>query len=362
MREFWSQRLRDAQPYVPGEQPRERKFIKLNTNECPYPPSPKALEAIVRAADDGLRLYPDPECLALRQAIARREGVRPEQVFCSNGSDEVLAFAFQAFFDPDREIVFPRVTYSFYPVYTKYFGLRCRQEPMHPDFTIPVERMMGNHGGVVLCNPNAPTGMAVGLDEVERLLRGNPDVVVLVDEAYVDFGADSAVGLIDRYPNLLVVRTTSKSRALAGLRVGWAMGNENLIAALRLVRDSINSYTVDRLAQAGAQAAIEDEGYFQDIRQRVMDARDWTAKAFKELGFTVLDSSANFLFVSHPGYGGKQLLDGLRQRGILVRWWPDEPIQDWLRVTIGTGEEMERLIQAVTEILGDAAPARGQGI
>lgn len=351
MKEFWSGRIRDAVPYVPGEQPREGKFIKLNTNECPYPPSPRVVEAIRQAAGDELRLYPDPECLALRRAIAKREGLKPEQVFCSNGSDEVLAFAFQAFFDPEREIVFPRITYSFYPVYTDYFGLRCRRVPMNPDFSDPVDELCGSNGGVVLCNPNAPTGIAVGLDVVEKLLRANPDVVVIVDEAYVDFGARSAVPLIDTYPNLLVVQTASKSRALAGLRVGWAMGQENLISGLRCVRDSINSYTVDRAAQAGARAAIEDEDYFQSIRRRVMDTRERTAKVLKQMGFIVLPSQANFLFLSHPNHGGKELLDALRERGILVRWWSDPPIENWLRVTIGTDEEMEEFARGMREIV-----------
>lgn len=351
MKEFWSGRIRDAVPYVPGEQPREGKFIKLNTNECPYPPSPGVVEAIRQAAGDELRLYPDPECLALRRAIAKREGLKPEQVFCSNGSDEVLAFAFQAFFDPEREIVFPRITYSFYPVYTDYFGLRCRRVPMNPDFSDPVDELCGSNGGVVLCNPNAPTGIAVGLDVVEKLLRANPDVVVIVDEAYVDFGARSAVPLIDKYPNLLVVQTASKSRALAGLRVGWAMGQENLISGLRCVRDSINSYTVDRAAQAGARAAIEDEDYFQSIRRRVMDTRERTAKVLKKMGFIVLPSQANFLFLSHPNHGGKELLDALRERGILVRWWSDPPIENWLRVTIGTDEEMAEFARGMREIV-----------
>ena len=351
MKKFWSARIRDAVPYTPGEQPRDRTFVKLNTNECPYPPSPKALEAIRQAAGDALRLYPDPECLALRQAIAGREGLKIEQVFCSNGSDEVLAFAFQAFFDPEREVVFPRITYSFYPVYTSYFGLNCRRVPMEPDFSDPVDELCGNNGGVVLCNPNAPTGIDVGLDVVEKLLRANPDVVVIVDEAYVDFGAQSAVPLIGKYPNLLVVQTASKSRALAGLRVGWAMGHEDLIAGLRCVRDSINSYTVDRLAQAGLKAAIEDEAYFQSIRRRVMDTRTWAARALEDLGFTVLPSQANFLFVSKPGRDGRELLSGLRERGVLVRWWDDAPIRDWLRVSIGTDEEMKTLIDALKELI-----------
>ena len=348
---FWSERIKCAVPYVPGEQPRDRKFIKLNTNENPYPPSPRALEAARAAACGDLRLYPDPECLALRGAIARREGLNVENVFCGNGSDEILAFAFQAFFDPEREVVFPKITYSFYPVYTDFFGLKRREVPMNPDFSDPIDLLCGKNGGVVLANPNAPTGIAVGLDTVEKLLCANPDVVVIVDEAYVDFGADSAVGLIDRYDNLLVVQTTSKSRALAGLRVGWAMGNENLIAAMGCVRDSINSYTVDRLAQAGAAAAIEDEEYFQFIRRRVIDTRTRTGKLLKGKGFTVLPSQANFVFASHPKRTGRELLDGLRGKGILVRWWDKPEIRDWLRISIGTDEEMAALVKALDELI-----------
>lgn len=351
MKEFWSKRIRDAVPYTPGEQPKDRKFIKLNTNECPYPPSPKVIEAIRGAANESLRLYPDPECLELRKAIAHREGLKPEQVFCSNGSDEVLAFAFQAFFDPEREIVFPRITYSFYPVYTNYFGLKCREVPMNPDFSDPVELLCGNNGGVVLANPNAPTGIAVGLDVVEKLLKANPEAVVIVDEAYVDFGAESAVPLIERYPNLLVVQTASKSRSLAGLRVGWAMGDRNLIDGLCCVRDSINSYTVDRVAMAGAIAAVEDEEYFQQSRAKVMATRSWTEATLKEIGFTVLPSQANFVFASLPGRRGKELLDGLREKGVLVRWWSNPLIEDWLRISIGTDEEMRTLVQALKELI-----------
>ena len=350
MNRYWSKRIQDIVPYTPGEQPKDQRFIKLNTNECPYPPSPKAVEAIREAAGDSLRLYPDPECVDLRAAIARREGLDISQVFCGNGSDEILAFAFQAFFDPEREVVFPRITYSFYPVYTDFFGLERREVPMEPDFSSPIDLLCGNNGGVVLANPNAPTGLAVGLDTVEKLLAANPDVVVIVDEAYVDFGADSAAGLIGRYPNLLVVQTTSKSRALAGLRVGWAMGDAGLIDGLRCVRDSINSYTVDRLAQAGAAAAIRDEDYFQSIRRRVMDTREWTERTLKEKGFTVLPSQANFLFVSHPDRTGKELLDGLRRRGVLVRWWPIPEIENWLRISIGTQEEMAALSAALEEL------------
>ena len=267
-----------------------------------------------------------------------------------NGSDEVLAFAFQAFFDPGREIVFPRVSYSFYPVYARYFGLRYRQVPMKDDLSVDLDAMMGDNGGVVIPNPNAPTGMALPLERIEALLRANPEAVVIVDEAYVDFGADSAVPLIRDYPNLLVVQTASKSRALAGLRVGWALGSSNLIDGLRCVRDCINSYTVDRVAAAGLKGAMEDEGYFQSVRGRVMATRDRTAQKLAELGFSVLPSRANFLFVSRPGVSGEALQAGLRERGILVRRWDDPLIADWLRITVGTDGDMDALLAALAEL------------
>ena len=350
MKEFWSKRIRDAVPYVPGEQPRDRKFIKLNTNENPYPPSPKAIHAMQEALNGDLRLYPDPECTELRAAAARCWSVKPEQVFCGNGSDEILAFCFQAFFDPDREVVFPKITYSFYPVYTDYFGLNRREVPMNPDFSDPVELLCGNNGGVVLANPNAPTGIAVGLDVVEKLLQANPDVVVIVDEAYVDFGAQSAVELIDRYPNLIVVETLSKSRSLAGLRVGFAIGQENLINALRCVRDSINSYTVDRVAQAGAAAALLDGAYFDETRKKVMDTRAWTAAELEKLGFTVCPSQTNFLFARHPDKPGKDIFTRLRQEGVLVRRWDIPEIADWLRISIGTDVEMQELVRVLRQM------------
>lgn len=350
MKEFWSARIRDAVPYIPGEQPRDRKFIKLNTNENPYPPSPKAVKAMQSAVNADLRLYPDPECTALRAAAAECWGVKPEQVFCGNGSDEILAFCFQAFFDPEKEVVFPKITYSFYPVYTDYFGLSRREVPMNPDFSDPVELLCGNNGGVVLANPNAPTGIAVGLDVVEKLLTANPDVVVIVDEAYVDFGAQSAVELIDRYPNLVVVQTLSKSRSLAGLRVGFAIAQENLINALRCVRDSINSYTVDRVAQAGAAAALADQEYFDQTRQKVMDTRAWTDAELKKLGFITCPSQTNFIFTRHPEKAGKDVFARLRQEGILVRRWDIPEIKEWLRISIGTDEEMQAMINVLKDI------------
>lgn len=350
MKEFWSRRIRDAVPYIPGEQPRDRKFIKLNTNENPYPPSPQAINAMKEALNGDLRLYPDPECTGLRAAAAQCWSVKPEQVFCGNGSDEILAFCFQAFFDPDKEIVFPKITYSFYPVYSDYFGLNRREVPMNPDFSDPVELLCGNNGGVVLANPNAPTGIAVELDVVEKLLQANPDVVVIVDEAYVDFGAQSAVGLIDRYPNLIVVETLSKSRSLAGLRVGFAIGQENLINALRCVRDSINSYTVDRVAQAGAAAALMDRTYFDETRKKVMDTRAWTMAELEKLGYVVCPSQTNFLFVRHPEKPGKEIFAYLRREGILVRRWDISEIMDWLRISVGTDEEMQEMVRVLSRM------------
>lgn len=355
MNKFWSERIRNVVPYTPGEQPKERDFIKLNTNENPYPPSSGTLAAIKRAACEGLRLYPDPECTELRKTLADYYGLRTEEIFVGNGSDEVLAFCFQAFFTPDNPIVFPDVTYSFYPVYARLFGQAYREIPLDENFGLPVERFLGGNGGVVLANPNAPTGRAVSLQTIRELVEANPDVVVLVDEAYVDFGAQSAVELIRSYPNLVVVRTLSKSRSLAGLRVGWAMGQAELIAALDCVKNSFNSYTLDRLAQAGATAAMRDKDYFRAVVAKVMNTRDAAAFRLKALGFQVYDSAANFLFISHEKVPAKILLDGLRERGILVRWWDKPRISNCLRVTVGTDEEMAAFCTAVEELVRENA-------
>ena len=350
MKEFWSQRIRDMEPYTPGEQPKGTGWIKLNTNENPYPPSPRALEAIRAAACGDLRLYPDPESSALREALGALWGLSPRQVFVGNGSDEVLALCFQAFFDPERAILFPDVTYSFYPVFAGLYGLTYREVPLRADFSVPVEEFLQPNGGVVLANPNAPTGRALPLADIEALLRGNPDSVVLVDEAYVDFGARSAAELTGRYPNLVVVQTMSKSRALAGLRVGFALANENLIAALDCVKNSFNSYPVDRLAQAGALGALEDPAYFRQITEQIRDTREEFARRFREMGFEGCESCANFLFLTHKRVAAKDLLDGLRARGILVRWWDKPRIRNYLRITVGTRAEMEALAAALAEL------------
>ena len=351
MKKHWSQRIRDMIPYVPGEQPRDRQFIKLNTNENPYPPSPKALEALRAAAGDSLRLYPDPECTELRAAIAAAHGLSPEQVFPGNGSDEVLAFCFQAFFDPDRPVRFADITYTFYAVYASYFGLTPELVPLAEDFTLPVADFLApGCGGVVLANPNAPTGLAVELADIRRILEAHRDQVVLVDEAYIDFGGASADVLVPEYDNLVVVRTLSKGHALAGLRVGYALAQPDLIAALKCVRDSINSYTVDRAAQAAAAASLRDAAYFQERTAQVVRTRQRTALALRDMGFAVTDSQANFLFVRHPQVPAKTLLDGLRERGILVRWFDRPRIRDYLRITVGTDGEMDALTAALKKL------------
>ena len=351
MKEFWSSRIRDLVPYTPGEQPKDRKFIKLNTNENPYPPSGQALEAIRRATGEELRLYPDPECTALRETLAAYHGLQPGEIFVGNGSDEVLAMCFQAFFEPERPVVFADITYSFYPVYAHFFGQAFREIPLDDHFNLPVERYVGGNGGVILANPNAPTGREVPLKDIKTILEGNPESVVVVDEAYVDFGARSAVDLIHSYPNLVVVRTLSKSRSLAGLRVGYAMGNANLMAALNCVKNSINSYTLDRLALVGAEAAVRDTAYWQATLFKVMHTRAWAETALRRLGFSVCDSAANFLFVPHPEVPARQLLAGLREKGILVRWWDRPRIDNYLRISIGTDEDMQALCQALQELL-----------
>ncbi|MCD8381444.1 MAG: histidinol-phosphate transaminase [Clostridiales bacterium] len=352
MKEFWSDRIQNITPYTPGEQPRDRKLIKLNTNENPYPPSPRALEAIRQGTGESLRLYPDPAGTELVQALAEIYGLETDQIFVGNGSDEVLSFAFQAFFDRGSEIVFPDITYSFYPVYANLFGIRCRTVPLREDFTLPVELFLGGNDGIVIANPNAPTGMETGTDGIRRILEGNPEQVVIVDEAYVDFGGESVVPLIRDYPNLLVVQTASKSRSLAGLRVGFAFGQPDLIAGLNCVKNSVNSYTLDRLAIAGATASVRDVDYFDARRRWVMETRERTAKRLKALGFTVLPSKANFIFVSHPAVSGRELFSGLRREGILVRWFDQPRISDFLRITIGTDEEMDALGTALARLTG----------
>lgn len=350
MKEFWSSRIRNLVPYTPGEQPKDRKFIKLNTNENPYPPSPKVLDAVRNGADQSLKLYPDPECTALRSALSKAYGVKESQIFVGNGSDEVLAFAFQAFYGVGDTIAFPDITYSFYPVYAEMFGINCKIVPLNEDFSMPVNGLIGGNNGVVITNPNAPTGMELDQAELRRILEGNPDVVVIVDEAYVDFGGTSALPLLEEYPNLLVVQTMSKSRSLAGMRVGYAFGSENLIQAINCVKNSINSYTLDRLAIAAGTAAVEDKEYFNRTRSMVAATRDRISAQLKELGFLVLPSKSNFVFISHRRVPARELFAGLRREGILVRYFDQERIDNFLRVTIGTDEEMDTFVDVIKQL------------
>ncbi|WP_371323227.1 histidinol-phosphate transaminase [Dechloromonas sp. ZY10] len=359
MSRFWSQVVRDLTPYVPGEQPKIANLIKLNTNENPYPPSPKALAAIqAELGDDAarLRLYPDPNADLLKQAVARRYEVTPAQVFVGNGSDEVLAHAFQALLKHDAPILFPDITYSFYPVYCGLYGVDYRCVPLADDFTLrpadyaPVHGQ--RHGGIIFPNPNAPTGRLLALDAIAEIAAANPDSVVIVDEAYVDFGGETAIPLTARFDNLLVIHTLSKSRSLAGLRVGYAVGHPALIEALERVKNSFNSYPLDRLAIVGAVAAIEDEAWFADCCRKVIASRDVLNEQLAGLGFEVLPSGANFVFARHPQRDAGELAKALRERNIIVRHFKLPRIDQFLRITVGTDSECAALVTALRAILG----------
>ncbi|MBC8015803.1 MAG: histidinol-phosphate transaminase [Sporomusaceae bacterium] len=351
MSKYWSDVVQNLDPYVPGEQPKDKTYIKLNTNENPYPPSPKVLAAIKQAANENLRLYPTPTCDELRTTIAHYHGLKAEQVFVGNGSDELLAFSFLAFFNPGSAILFPDITYSFYPVYCALFHIDYTLVPLEEDFSIPAEKFLEKNGGIIFPNPNAPTGKSIDLKSIAEIAEHNADQVVIIDEAYIDFGGESAVKLIEGYPNLLIIQTLSKSRSLAGLRVGFAMGHKDLIEALDRVKNSINSYTLDRLALAGALESFKDEQYFQDARQKVIVTREKTALRLELMGFRMVPSKANFIFVSHPSISAEHLYQQLREKGILVRYFKKARIDNYLRISIGTEEEMESLLQGLTEIL-----------
>lgn len=355
MSRFWSPVVGTLSPYVPGEQPKLQNLIKLNTNEHPYGPSPKVLDAIRAACDDTLKLYPDPSSDRLRQTIASTMGVQPGQVFVGNGSDEVLAHVFLALLKHERPLRFPDITYSFYPVYCGLYGIEYETVPLTADFRINVEdylpRAGAQAGAIIFPNPNAPTGRALSLAEVERIVAGNPDAVVVVDEAYVDFGGESAVGLVARYDNLLVVQTLSKSRSLAGLRIGFAVGSAELIDGLDRVKNSFNSYPIDRLASAGAVAALEDTEYFEKTRQAVIKTRSRMTAGLASLGFEVLPSAANFVFARHPSKDASGLAAALRERSIIVRHFRHARIDQFLRITVGTDEQVDLLLKGLAEVL-----------
>ena len=351
---FWSDLVSDLSPYVPGEQPRVADLVKLNTNESPFGPSPKAIAAVRDAAGDSLRLYPDPRSTSLCEALAAYHGVSPEQVFVGNGSDEVLAHAFAALLKQAAPLRFPDVTYSFYPVYCRLLGIDHETVPLDAEMGVRVDDYLARSGPVIIANPNAPTGVTLPLSEIERLVAARSEAAVVIDEAYVDFGAETAIPLIGDHPNLLVVRTLSKSRALAGLRVGYAIGDAGLIEALTRVKDSFNSYPLGRPAQAGAVASIEDEAYFQQTRAAIMRNRASLTEALTRLGFEVLPSSANFVFARHHAHSGQALAAALRARAVLVRHFNAARISDFLRITVGSEAELDRLTGALAEILASA--------
>jgi histidinol-phosphate aminotransferase len=347
MSKFWSPFVKDLVPYVPGEQPKLSKLVKLNTNENPYGPSPKAIAAMQAELNDNLRLYPDPNGERLKQAVADYYGVQTSQVFVGNGSDEVLAHAFHGLFQHGKPLLFPDVTYSFYPVYCGLYGIEFEALPLDDAFQIRVEDYARPNAGIIFPNPNAPTGCLLALDAIERLLQANPDSVVLVDEAYIDFGGQTAIALVDRYPNLLVTQTLSKSRSLAGLRVGIAVGHPDLIEALERIKNSFNSYPLDRMAIAGAAAAFEDRAYFEQTCQQVIASREAVVAGLQGLGFEVLPSAANFVFARHPDKDAATLAAGLREQGVIVRHFKQQRIAQFLRISIGAPEQNQALLDAL---------------
>ena len=347
MSRFWSPFVKDLVPYVPGEQPKLARLVKLNTNENPYGPSPKALEAMRGELNDNLRLYPDPNGDRLKQAVAEYYGVTPAQVFVGNGSDEVLAHIFHGLFQHDAPLLFPDISYSFYPVYCGLYGIAFEQVALDEQFQIRIEDYKKPNAGIIFPNPNAPTGCLLPLEAIERLLQASPDSVVLVDEAYVDFGGETAISLVNRYPNLLVAQTLSKSRSLAGLRVGFAVGHEDLIEALERVKNSFNSYPLDRLALAGAVASFEDQAYFEQTCNAVIHSREKLVAELRTLGFDVLPSAANFIFARHPQRDGAELAAALREEGVIVRHFKQQRINQFLRISIGTQEQNQALVDAL---------------
>lgn len=343
--------IRKVQPYVPGEQP-QRPVIKLNTNENPYPPAPGVKEALRRMDTDRQRLYPDPDCRELVRHLADWYQVGEDQVFVGVGSDDVLSMCFLTFFNSEKPIFFPDITYSFYKVWAELYRIPYECQPLDQEYRIRPEDYYGENGGVIFPNPNAPTGIFTELDTVRDILDHNRDVIVIVDEAYIDFGGESALGLLKDYDNLIVVQTFSKARSMAGMRIGYAIASPELIRYLLDAKFSFNSYTMNQASIVCGAAALEDRDYFERNLKKIVDTREWAKEEFARLGFRYLDSEANFLFVTHPGYSGKELFQALKEAGIYVRFWGGERIEDYLRVTIGTREEMNVLFEFLRKYIG----------
>lgn len=347
----WEKNVRRVVPYTPGEQPKRKDIIKLNTNECPYPPSPRVKEALIQASAEDLRLYPDSLAADLTEALAAYYHVDREQVFVGVGSDDVLALSFLTFFNSDKPILFPDITYSFYDVWADLYRIPYRCPALDKDFRLKKEDYLTENGGIVFPNPNAPTGLMEDPADVEEIIAGNPDSVVIVDEAYVDFGAQSVLPLVEKYDNLLVVQTFSKSRAMAGMRIGFAIGQKKLIKALSDVKFSFNSYTMNRLTLACGKACVEDDAYFKEITAKIISTREETKEQLKRLGFSFQDSRANFIFATHESVPAAELFEALRQEGIFVRYFKKPRIDNYLRITVGTDEEMKRLIAFLEKYL-----------
>ena len=350
MSRFFSQKYSSLIPYTPGEQPKNMEYIKLNTNESPYKPSPKVYEAAKKEAEK-LHLYSDPQSSVITEKIANRYGVKKEQVLVTNGSDEVLNFAFMAYGDSEREMLFPDITYGFYTVFADLNGVKYKEVPLTSDFSVDINDYIGKNTTIVIANPNAPTGKALSLDEIEKIVKSNPNNVVVIDEAYVDFGAESAVSLIDKYDNLLVTMTFSKSRSMAGARIGFGIGSESIINDLNTIKYSTNPYNVNRMSQAVGSVAIDEDKYYMDNCKEIIKTREFVTSELKALGFEVLPSSANFIFARNEKISGKDYYLKLKEKGVLVRHFDKERIKDFARITIGTREQMEVFLSKTKEIL-----------
>ncbi len=346
---YWTDLVRRLSPYVPGEQRTGDNIVKLNTNENPYPPAPGVLKALASISGDAIRRYPDPESQELRQALADYHQLDLTQVFVGNGSDEILALAFMAFFTGEKPLQFPTLSYSFYPVYCDLLNIKQNSIALQNDFSIDLDAFTDNGGGIVFPNPNAPTSMAVTFEQIDTLLARVPNTVVLVDEAYADFGAQSVTSLVNKYPNLLVSQTFSKGRSMAGMRLGAAMGSSNLIDALTRVKNSFNSYPIDAAAQKAGVASLQDDTYYKNTIEKICVTRAQTIEALQQRHFRILPSAANFIFVSPPKQNADQLFEWLNQHEILVRYWNKGDLKPWLRITIGTDAEMQKLLSCIDE-------------
>ena len=357
MSKFWNDKIKEIEPYVPGEQPKDKKYIKLNTNENPYSPSEKVIEKIKSMSLKDLKLYPDPDVSELRKVIAEYfsqkidERITKEQIFVGNGSDEVLALIFMTFFNKGDKVYYPDITYSFYPVYADLFDLKEVKIPLNENFEIEIDKYFGLDGHIIITNPNAPTSIALKLNEIEKIVKNNPTQLIVIDEAYIDFGAESSVKLVNKYDNVLVVQTFSKSRSFAGMRLGYAIGSGNIIEGLNRLKFSFNSYTIDRISIEAGIESFKDDDYFVKTNTKIIETREETVKKLKELGFKVLNSSANFIFISHNKVFAGDLYKQLKDNGILVRYFAKNRIDNYLRVTIGTDEDMEIFIEKLNKLL-----------